>query len=56
MFKLHNNLFLRESIFKSQLMQMEGLNKWVKTGQEELKSYDVLTIAMKKQDLMKNNW
>ena len=38
------------------MMQMEGLNKWVKTGIEELKGYDVLTQAMKEQDLMKNNW
>ncbi|MGB5917589.1 phosphate/phosphite/phosphonate ABC transporter substrate-binding protein [Arcobacter sp.] len=38
------------------MMQMEGLNKWVKTGAEELKGYEVLTTAMKEQDLMKNNW
>ncbi|ADG92842.1 conserved hypothetical protein [Arcobacter nitrofigilis DSM 7299] len=44
-----------EPIIKK-MMQMEGLNKWVKTGQEELKGYDVLTTAMKEQDLMKNNW
>jgi len=38
------------------MMQMEGLNKWVETGTEELKGYEVLTAAMKEQDLMKNNW
>ena len=38
------------------MMQMEGLNKWVKTGVEELQGYEVLTQAMKEQDLMKNNW
>jgi ABC-type phosphate/phosphonate transport system substrate-binding protein len=44
-----------EPIIKK-MMQMEGLNKWVLTGIEELKGYDVLTQAMKEQDLMKNNW
>ncbi len=44
-----------EPIIKK-MMQMEGLNKWVLTGVEELKGYDVLTQAMKEQDLMKNNW
>ena len=44
-----------EPIIKK-MMQMEGLNKWVKTGPEELKGYEVLTQAMKEQDLMKNNW
>jgi ABC-type phosphate/phosphonate transport system substrate-binding protein len=38
------------------MMQMEGLNKWVQTGVEELKGYEVLTQAMKEQNLMKNNW
>ena len=38
------------------MMQMEGLNKWVKTGPKELEGYEVLTQAMKEQDLMKNNW
>jgi len=38
------------------MMQMEGLNKWVETGAEELKGYEILTAAMKEQDLMKNNW
>ncbi|PLY05800.1 MAG: phosphate ABC transporter substrate-binding protein [Arcobacter sp.] len=38
------------------MMQMEGLNKWVKTGAEELKGYEVLTTAMREQNLMKNNW
>lgn len=44
-----------EPIIKK-MMQMEGLNKWVKTGTEELKGYEVLTDAMKEQDLIKNNW
>ena len=38
------------------MMQMEGLNNWVITTQEELKGYDVLTQAMKEQDLIENNW
>ena len=38
------------------MMQMEGLNKWVITTNEELKGYDTLTQAMKEQDLIKNNW
>lgn len=38
------------------MMQMEGLNKWVKTGPKELEGYELLTQAMKEQDLMKNNW
>ncbi|MBU3016054.1 PhnD/SsuA/transferrin family substrate-binding protein [Poseidonibacter lekithochrous] len=38
------------------MMQMEGLNKWVKTGPAELKGYEVLTQAMKEQGLMQNNW
>ena len=37
------------------MMQMEGLNKWVQTGSEELKGYEVLTQAMKEQNLMQNN-
>lgn len=38
------------------MMEMEGLNKWVLTQEEELKGYEVLTEAMREQDLMKNNW
>ncbi|OCL81937.1 phosphate/phosphite/phosphonate ABC transporter substrate-binding protein [Arcobacter porcinus] len=38
------------------MMQMEGLNKWVITTEKELRAYDVLTEAMKEQDLIKNNW
>ena len=38
------------------MMQMEGLNNWVITTQEELKGYDVLTQAMKEQNLIANNW
>ncbi len=38
------------------MMQMEGLNKWVKTGVEELKGYELLTVAMKEQNLIKNNF
>jgi len=38
------------------MMQMEGLNRWVQTGPKELEGYEVLTQAMKEQDLMKNNW
>lgn len=38
------------------MMQMEGLNRWVLTTDAELKGYEVLTEAMKEQDLMKNNW
>lgn len=38
------------------MMQMEGLNKWVKTTSEELKGYEVLTQAMKEQELINNNW
>lgn len=38
------------------MMEMEGLNKWVLTKEEELKGYEVLTEAMREQDLMKNNW
>ncbi|QKF81861.1 phosphate/phosphite/phosphonate ABC transporter substrate-binding protein [Halarcobacter ebronensis] len=37
------------------MMQMEGLNKWVVTTNKELEGYEVLTQAMKEQDLMKNN-
>lgn len=44
-----------EPIIKK-MMQMEGLNKWVLTTKEELKGYDVLTQAMKKQNLIANNW
>lgn len=44
-----------EPIIKK-MMQMEGLNKWVITTKEELKGYDVLTQAMKEQDLIENNW
>jgi phosphonate transport system substrate-binding protein len=44
-----------EPIIKK-MMQMEGLNKWVVTTEEELKGYDVLTQAMKEQDLIANNW
>ena len=44
-----------EPIIKK-MMQMEGLNKWVITTKEELKGYDVLTQAMKEQDLIANNW
>jgi phosphonate transport system substrate-binding protein len=38
------------------MMILEGLNRWVVTTNEELKGYDVLTQAMKEQDLIKNNW
>ncbi|WP_320033826.1 PhnD/SsuA/transferrin family substrate-binding protein [Halarcobacter sp.] len=38
------------------MMEMEGLNKWVLTKEEELKGYKILTQAMREQDLMKNNW
>lgn len=38
------------------MMQMEGLNRWVLTTDAELKGYEVLTEAMKEQDLIKNNW
>ncbi|WP_148624868.1 phosphate/phosphite/phosphonate ABC transporter substrate-binding protein [Aliarcobacter cryaerophilus] len=38
------------------MMQMEGLNKWVLTTEKELKGYELLTQAMKEQDLIKNNW
>lgn len=38
------------------MMQMEGLNEWVLTTQKELKGYDVLTQAMKEQNLINNNW
>jgi ABC-type phosphate/phosphonate transport system substrate-binding protein len=44
-----------EPIIKK-MMQMEGLNKWVLTTKEELKGYDVLTQAMKEQNLIENNW
>jgi ABC-type phosphate/phosphonate transport system substrate-binding protein len=44
-----------EPIIKK-MMQMEGLNEWVLTTKEELKGYDVLTQAMKEQDLIANNW
>lgn len=44
-----------EPIIKK-MMQMEGLNKWVVTTKEELKGYDVLTQAMKEQNLIENNW
>lgn len=44
-----------EPIIKK-MMQMEGLNKWVLTTKEELKGYDVLTQAMKEQNLIANNW
>lgn len=44
-----------EPIIKK-MMQMEGLNKWVVTTKEELKGYDVLTEAMKEQNLIANNW
>jgi ABC-type phosphate/phosphonate transport system substrate-binding protein len=44
-----------EPIIKK-MMQMEGLNEWVLTTKEELKGYDVLTQAMKEQDLIVNNW
>lgn len=37
------------------MMQMEGLNKWVKTTSEELKGYELLTQAMTEQKLMENN-
>lgn len=38
------------------MMVMEGLNRWVVVGENELKGYDLLTQAMNEQDLMKNNW
>jgi len=44
-----------EPIIKK-MMQMEGLNNWVLTTKEELKGYDVLTQAMKEQNLIANNW
>lgn len=44
-----------EPIIKK-MMQMEGLNKWVLTGEDELKGYELLTSAMKEQNLMENNW
>lgn len=44
-----------EPIIKK-MMQMEGLNEWVLTTQKELKGYDVLTQAMKEQNLINNNW
>lgn len=44
-----------EPIIKK-MMQMEGLNNWVLTTKEELKGYEVLTQAMKEQDLIANNW
>jgi len=57
--KVFTNMLLgqdpKDPIIKK-MMQMEGLNKWVQTGPEELKGYEVLTQAMKEQDLMKNNW
>jgi len=36
------------------MMIMEGLNKWVKVGEEELQGYETLFEAMKNQDLLEN--
>ncbi|RXJ93531.1 phosphate ABC transporter substrate-binding protein [Malaciobacter molluscorum] len=44
-----------EPIIKK-MMQMEGLNKWVKTTHKELKGYELLTQTMKEQNLINNNW
>ncbi len=38
------------------MMVMEGLNKWVATGPNELKGYELLTQAMQEQGMMENNW
>ncbi|MDR2638812.1 MAG: PhnD/SsuA/transferrin family substrate-binding protein, partial [Helicobacteraceae bacterium] len=44
----HNNPEIRK------MMAMEGLNRWVKTGAEELKGYEALFAAMKRYDLLKS--
>ena len=39
----------------AKMMQMEGLNAWVKVGESELRAYDSIHQAMQKQNLLENN-
>lgn len=39
----------------TKMMQMEGLNAWVKVGNQELAGYDAICEAMKEQNLLTNN-
>ena len=38
----------------SKMMSMEGLNKWVRVGEEQLRGYDAIYTAMKEQNLLEN--
>lgn len=37
------------------MMQMEGLNEWIRVGKEELRGYDKVYEAMKEQNLLQNS-
>lgn len=39
----------------AKMMQMEGLNAWVKVGERELASYEAIYEAMREQNLLTNN-
>ncbi|MCH5336122.1 MAG: PhnD/SsuA/transferrin family substrate-binding protein [Campylobacter sp.] len=38
----------------AKMMQMEGLNEWIRVGEEELRGYDKVYEAMKEQNLLEN--
>ena len=37
------------------MMQMEGLNRWIRVGESELRGYDVIYQAMREQNLLQNH-
>ncbi|WP_034289798.1 phosphate/phosphite/phosphonate ABC transporter substrate-binding protein [Helicobacter sp. MIT 11-5569] len=39
----------------AKMMQMEGLNQWIKVGESELRAYDSIYKAMQEQNLLENN-
>ncbi|WP_299549945.1 PhnD/SsuA/transferrin family substrate-binding protein [uncultured Helicobacter sp.] len=39
----------------AKMMQMEGLNTWVKVGEREFRAYDDIYQAMQEQNLLENN-
>ncbi|MDD6056017.1 MAG: PhnD/SsuA/transferrin family substrate-binding protein [Helicobacteraceae bacterium] len=45
----------KDDLVISKMMQMEGLNRWIKVGDKELKGYDEIYKAMMEQNLLKNN-
>lgn len=39
----------------AKMMQMEGLNAWIRVGESELRAYDTIYKAMEEQNLLKNS-